>query len=77
MAQKRKPTDAEKTQSQRFIEAARELGCDDSEERFREVVGKLAKAPPAPGPSKAKKPKSLTQKFTLDSNTLRACVRGA
>ncbi len=32
-------------QVQRFIEAARELGCDDSEERFAEVVRTVAKAP--------------------------------
>lgn len=46
------------SQSERFIKAARELGCDDSEERFREVVGKLAKAPPARNePSRSKKPR--------------------
>ncbi len=47
-----KPDDPE--QSKRFIEAARELGCDESEERFIETVRKVASAPPAPGPSKAK-----------------------
>src|SRR4051812_9306023 len=42
----------------RSEEAARELGCDASEERFREVVGKLAKAAPVRNePSKSKKPK--------------------
>jgi len=44
------------TQSERFKQAARELGCDDPE-RFKETVRKLAKAPPAPGPSKAEKVK--------------------
>jgi hypothetical protein len=39
-------------QSERFKQAARELGCDDDPERFKETVRKLAKAPPAPGPSK-------------------------
>ncbi len=48
-----KPDDPE--QSKRFIEAARELGCDESEERFIETVRKVASAPPAPGPSKARK----------------------
>lgn len=43
------------SQSERFAQAARELGCDDDPERFREVVRKLAKAPPAPGPTKARK----------------------
>jgi hypothetical protein len=33
-------------QSKAFIDAARELGCDDSEERFVETVRKIAKAPP-------------------------------
>jgi hypothetical protein len=33
-------------QAKRFIEAARELGCDESEERFVETVRKIAKAPP-------------------------------
>ncbi len=48
-----KPDDPE--QSKRFIEAARELGCDDSEERFIETVRKVASAPPARNvPSKAK-----------------------
>ena len=42
-------------QSAAFIEAARELGCDDDPERFKETVRKLAKAPPAPGPTKAGK----------------------
>ena len=32
-------------QSQRFIDAARKLGCDESEERFNEVIHKLASAP--------------------------------
>jgi hypothetical protein len=40
-------------QSAAFIEAAQALGCDDDPERFKETVGKLAKAPPAPGAKKA------------------------
>jgi hypothetical protein len=50
-----KPDDPE--QSKRFIEAAKELGCDDSEERFIETVRKVASAPPAPGPSKTRSTK--------------------
>ena len=38
----------EESQSERFKQAARELGCDDDSERFKETVRKLAKAPPAP-----------------------------
>lgn len=41
-------------QSQAFKEAARELGCDDSEERFVETVRRLAKAGPQHRPTKAK-----------------------
>jgi hypothetical protein len=44
-------------QSERFKQAARELGCDDSEERFGEIVTKLAKAGPQHKP-KARKAKS-------------------
>jgi hypothetical protein len=42
-------------QSAAFKQAARDLGCDDDPERFKETVRKLAKAPPAPGPSKRAK----------------------
>lgn len=34
-------------QGQRFIEAARELGCDEDEDAFKERLRKLASAPPA------------------------------
>lgn len=48
-----------KAQADKFKEAARELGCDESEERFVATVRKLASAPPARNaPSKRKKPKS-------------------
>ena len=39
----------EESQSERFKQAARELGCDDDPERFKETVRKLAKAPPRAG----------------------------
>lgn len=45
----------EKSQSDRFKQAARELECDDDPERFAERVRKIAKAPPAPK-GKAVKP---------------------
>jgi hypothetical protein len=41
----------------KFQETARQLGCDESEERFNTMLGKVAKAP-APQPPKAKPPKS-------------------
>jgi hypothetical protein len=36
------------TQREKFIEAARELGTDDSEAAFDRVLRKVASAPPAP-----------------------------
>jgi hypothetical protein len=36
----------EKTQLDKFKQAARDLECDDDEARFRERVGKLAKQKP-------------------------------
>lgn len=41
----------QKTQLEKFKEAALELECDDDEQRFRERLGKLVKAKPAPVPS--------------------------
>jgi hypothetical protein len=37
---------AVKNQSQKFIKAARELGCDDDKERFEKRLGKIVKAKP-------------------------------
>ena len=44
---------------QSFEQAARALGCDESEERFNEVLGKIARIKPAPDdkPVKIEKPK--------------------
>ena len=52
MAAKRAPQKT--SQSEKFIEAARELGCDDNELSFDEIVKKVAKAPP---PRQAEKSK--------------------
>ena len=41
---------AEKTQSDKFKEAAHALECDDDPERFRERVGKLVKHKPVEKP---------------------------
>lgn len=38
---------AEKSQLDKFKDAARELECDDDEQRFKERVGKLVKAKPS------------------------------
>ena len=43
----KKAPDNSKSQRDRFIETARELGCDEDEAAFREKLGKLAKAKPA------------------------------
>ena len=40
----------EKTQLDRFKEAAREIGTDDDEARFDEKLGKLVKPKPTPDP---------------------------
>jgi hypothetical protein len=54
------PKFSQSDQSARFKQAARELGCDESEERFVETVRRIAKAPPqhrAPDSRKAPKRK--------------------
>ena len=43
-----------KSQSERFIETARQLECDEDKERFEEKLGKIAKVKPKPQP-KARK----------------------
>ena len=40
----------QKTQLEKFKDAARELECDDDEKRFKERLGKLVKAKPGPKP---------------------------
>jgi hypothetical protein len=50
---KQNPED-KRNQLERFKEASRELGCDDSEGRFREVMRRVAKAKPKPKDDKAK-----------------------
>lgn len=50
-----------KSQREKFIEAARELGCDESEEDFAEIVRKVAHAPVAPA-DLLKSRKSKTKK---------------
>jgi hypothetical protein len=43
------------SQAQKFIEAASELGCDENESAFDEIVKKVAKAaPPRQEPEKPK-----------------------
>jgi hypothetical protein len=60
MAAKKQTEDETKEtrQHKRFVEKARELGCDESEEAFDQALGKIAKAPPPKTVQKrkAKKP---------------------
>jgi hypothetical protein len=44
-----------KSRVQKFREAARDLEADDSEKRFNERLGKIAKQKPAPKPPKKAK----------------------
>lgn len=57
MAQRKTVSDDGKTQRQRFIEAARELGADGSAETFRKALRKVATAPPQKAKKAARKPK--------------------
>jgi hypothetical protein len=41
---------SEKSQTDKFKEAARELECDDDDARFKERVGKLVKHKPVEKP---------------------------
>ncbi len=50
-----KNTKATEEQSRKFIRAARELGCDESEEAFAEKLRKVAKAPAEPRSAKPSK----------------------
>ena len=46
------------TQHRSFIETARELGCDEDEDAFKERLKKLTSAPPKHQPSKPKAKKA-------------------
>ncbi|MDE0703420.1 MAG: hypothetical protein OXH59_06835 [Rhodospirillaceae bacterium] len=48
-----------KPQRDRFIETARELGCDEDEGRFNETLKRVAKAPSKEKPRKEERPSSL------------------
>lgn len=41
-------SDLKQTQIDKFKQAARELECDDDEQRFKDRLERLAKAKPAP-----------------------------
>lgn len=48
----RKPSSREPTQRQKFIEAARKAGADESESAFEAKLKKIAKAKPKNEPKK-------------------------
>ena len=50
-ARKPRPADA-KPQSERFIETARELRCDEDEAAFKAKLGAIARQKPKDGPKK-------------------------
>jgi hypothetical protein len=50
----KEPDTIDTNQVDRFIEAARKLGCDEDEARFKEKLGKIAKAKPATDGKKTK-----------------------
>jgi hypothetical protein len=54
----KKQTQMTKTQHDKFVEAARELECDDSEEAFRSKLKKLTEAPPSESVEGRKKKRS-------------------
>jgi hypothetical protein len=57
MAQKLVRSD--RVQSQRFIKAAQELGCDEDSAHFDEILKKVARhKPPPDAPPEHKKPKT-------------------
>ena len=50
---------AKQTQLDKFKKAARDLGADDSEKRFNERLGKIAKQSPPDAPGVGRKPMLL------------------
>lgn len=44
----------DKTQLDKFKQAARDLECDDDDQTFRDRLGKIAKAVPVEKPAKSK-----------------------
>jgi hypothetical protein len=54
-------TQDHRTQSQRFIDKARELGCDEDEAAFKEKLKVIARQKPKTVPPPAKSPKPPTR----------------
>jgi hypothetical protein len=58
MAMVRKTPPVGKTQFERFVDAARQLGTDDDKDRFEEKLGKVGRLRPQKAISKKKKPEN-------------------
>jgi hypothetical protein len=56
-----KPPEEPKTQHARFVEKARELGCDESEEAFDEKLKVIARHKPSKQPKLPETPKAKPQ----------------
>ena len=54
----KKTKEPEQSQRERFEQAARELGCDESEERFDETLKRVAKHKPKDEAGRKRKPKT-------------------
>lgn len=61
MSQQRKGNE-DKTQGERFIKAARDLGCDESEATFNAALGKVARHKGGTLPRDQAKPKTKPAK---------------
>ncbi len=57
-----KKTPKKISQSEKHVEVARELGCDEDEFTFDEIVKKVAKAPPPRQETEKTKPQSRAKK---------------
>lgn len=58
MAKSKATAEDGRSQSQKFIDAAREHGADGDETAFRSAVRKVASAPPTKAKKAARKPKT-------------------
>jgi len=58
----KRPSPSRLDQYHSFVQAARDLGTDESEESFDRTLRKVASAPPAPMPKVKAKPRKPTRK---------------
>ena len=56
---KRKVPEDQVSQSRRFIETARTLGCNENEDAFRDVLRKVAQHKPKDAPKPGRSPKRV------------------